>query len=242
MVKTETLLCIIGILIFLIIILGCFNNKPRFPISKFPTPKQLFHKLSEEELKFRISCLDQNGEPTQPIKTKDGWRCKHYYNTTDIYNSVPTTPTTQDGFTCVFDNSSQSDLFTKCNDNATNANCSPQQQCELGEFNERYQQVVISPYGTSETGTISGFRVDHPFITTSPVFMRIDDIHASSLYTLYNGNPTTATDIDDCEDICAKSNCFSYSYYTDQNGQGQCIANISRTKAIGGNTLSIVKS
>jgi len=217
--------------------------------------KKLYHNILEDELKFRLSCFDENGKSTEPIKTKDGWRCRHYYNTTDPSNPAPVYSGKGDPRTCFIQNYSNNFLFSKCKDvNDNGVDCpvtSSYIPCELSAVGNSAGGNMYSAYGDYSPGTISGFRVEHPFNSDAPIFMRVNDILADCSSSLKQCTyPPQVKSIDECESMCASQTtdrygtpvegCYSYSMITDANGISNCFIN---TPGIaGGNVTSFVKS
>ena len=245
---TYFILCILGILIFIILIEKYHflnKNPPRNNL------KKLYHKLSEEELKLRLSCLDINGKPTHPIKIKGEWGCKYYYNTTDEAN--PSVGDDYFKYVCEKEES-QNDFFGNCKSvNETEIGCSVNvNSCQLGYITPEGTVASYSSYGSPQEGTISGFRIDHPFNSNSPIFMRINDIQTSPYYDTYNKTTLLSVeDIDECEEECAApantingnhpiQGCYSYSYYTTNNGINNCSIHVSPN--IYNYSLSFLKS
>lgn len=171
--------------------------------------------------KLNIKCVNLEGKHVAPIKTNDGYRCEHYYVTTNSFNGLPF-GASSNGNTCQIGNiNTMNDYFNNCNNNN---GCS----CDISAWNRPSAQMMYAAYGAPSDGLISGYRVDYPADINHPVFMRIDNVDAKVNFDNHTSTTSQAS-IEDCESVCNNflnnsQGCFSYVY--DPTTQ-QCISEIT---------------
>lgn len=189
--------------------------------------KKLYNKFQDiYDNKFNIKCMSNEGKQVAPIKTPEGYKCEHYYITTNRFNGLPFSQTVN-GNTCELGNvTTRKNYFDNCNANSDSENsiCPGNNNqnipCDISNWNDQHDRMMYAAYGAPSDGITSGYRVDYPADINHPIFLRVENTDAAANFHTSSTNfvtTTTETKIEDCEARCNSllddtTGCFVYKY------------------------------